>query len=50
MRKRKNESEFVDDKYMSIEYGLITADMAEKLVLKTLNDKLKYFFAEIIDK
>ena len=35
---------------MSTEYGLITGDMTEKQVLKTLNDKLKYFFTEMVDK
>ena len=28
---------------MSTEYGLVTRDMAEKEILKVLNDKLKYF-------
>ena len=35
---------------MDTEYGLITGDMAEKKVVKVLNDKLKYFFTEVADK
>ncbi len=35
---------------MNTEYGLITADMVEKKILKTLNDKLKTFFTEMVDK
>ena len=35
---------------MSTEYGLVTRDMAEKEILKVLNDKLKYFFTEAANK
>ena len=35
---------------MNTEYGLITEDMVEKKILKTLNDKLKIFFTEMVDK
>lgn len=35
---------------MSTEYGLLTRDMAEKEILKVLNDKLKYFFTEAANK